>query len=86
MLVLAGFFESTIFYVLLLVACFGVIALIAFLLRKYVVKPHANEEDKLDEKKIAEEELNRILVPMDEGQVQKVEDENVEDNVHDDQK
>lgn len=86
MLVLGGFFESTIFYVLLLIACFGVIALIAFLLRKYVVKPHANEEEeKFDEKKIAEEELNRILVPMDEEQVQNVEDEKVEDSAHDDQ-
>lgn len=83
MLVLAGFFESTIFYVLLLVACFGVIALIAFLIRKFLIKPHEDADEKLDERKIAEEELNRILVPMDEEQHQ-IQEEKTENNEHDD--
>ena len=77
-------FQSPIFFVLYILLGFGAIALIAFLCRKYIpgLKPDKTE---IDEKKVAEEELIRILVPMDKENVEKNQEE-VKDNSHEGKK
>ena len=60
-----------IFDVLWMVLAFGGIALVAFLCYKFIpgLKVDKNDEVK-DESAIAEEELSRILVPMEEENVE----------------
>ncbi len=71
-------FQSPIFFVLYILLGFGVIALIAFLCRKYI-PGLKQDKTEIDEKKVAEEELSRILVPMDKENVEKNQEE-VKDN------
>ncbi len=64
--------NSPAFYVLYLLLGFGLIALIALLCYKYIPGLKVSKkDDHVDETRIAEEELNRILVPMDESNVLK---------------
>lgn len=65
--------NSPAFYVLYLLLGFGLIAVIALLCYKYIpgLKVSKKNDDNVDETRIAEEELNRILVPMDESNVLK---------------
>lgn len=65
--------NSPAFYVLYLLLGFGLIAVIALLCYKYIpgLKVSKKNDDNIDETRIAEEELNRILVPMDESNVLK---------------
>lgn len=58
----------------LLVAAFGLIALIAFLIKKFVINPKSNsvkeEKEKVKSKEdIAEEELNRVLEDIEDEEV-----------------
>ena len=58
----------------LLVVVIGVIALTAFLLKKYVINPKNKKENKDDDVKktkedIAEEELNRVLEDIEDDNV-----------------
>ena len=58
----------------LLVVVIGVIALTAFLLKKYVINPKNKKENKDDDVKktkedIAEEELNRVLEDIEDESV-----------------
>ena len=78
-------FDSPVFYILYLVLGFGVIALIAFLCYKFIPGLRSAKSDEpIDEKKVAEEELNRILVPMDEEDPA-VEEEPAEEEVEDEE-
>lgn len=71
--------NSPIFYVLYLLLAFGAIALIAFLCRRYI--PGLRNENKpIDETKVAEEELNRILEPMNEENVEVKKEEEKKDD------
>ncbi len=73
--------DSPALYIVYLLLAFGVIALIAFLCYKFIPGLKATKNDEpLDETKIAEEELSRILVPMDEENVEKKEDEEKKDD------
>lgn len=57
-------FNNPIIVILLLLAFFGVIALIVFILRKHL--PYFKDDDKpLSEEEAAKEALDRILVPIE---------------------
>ena len=61
---------SPVFTILWLVIAFGAIALIAFLCYKYIPGLKDNTKNDKTESEIAEEELNRILVPIEEELVE----------------
>ncbi len=72
--------NSPALFIVYLLLGFGAIALIAFLCRKYIPGLKGNKSNEpLDEVKIAEEELSRILVPMDEENVEIKEEETSKD-------
>jgi len=62
--VLDGFIDSPIFIILMLVAFFGVIALAVFLVRKYS-KHFRSDEGPKTAREIADEEVDRILVDVE---------------------
>ena len=65
-IVLEGIFD-----VLWMLLAFGGIALVAFLCYKYIPGLRVDKNDEVkDESVIAEEELERILVPMEEENVE----------------
>ena len=61
---------SVLWILLGLVAFFGIIALIVFLLRKYLKISNKNEKP-TDEAKIADENLSRYLQDVDDDETQK---------------
>ena len=80
-LILASVWENPGVILALLVAAFGLIALTAFLIKKFVINPKMKKEDKEENVKtkedIAEEELNRVLEDIDDKDVaDKVKDYN----------
>lgn len=59
-----SFIDSSLFILLVLVAVFGLIVLGVILIKKYSKHFQSNEKPKSD-KEIAEEEVNRLLVDVD---------------------
>ena len=57
----------------------GVIALVAFLIYRFL-NPKIKQDKQLDEKEALEEELNRVLEPIDDDEVAKEIAEYVEDD------
>ncbi|OPZ32123.1 MAG: hypothetical protein BWY98_01366 [Tenericutes bacterium ADurb.BinA155] len=80
-IIYADFWEKNIGWLipLILVAFFGVIVLIVIMIRKYA-KPFKNEEKPKSQEEIAQEELNRVLEPVQDEktaeQMQKFDQEN----------
>lgn len=73
-LFLSSIWENPGVILALLVAVFGIIALAAFLIKKYVINPKSKSVEKEKEEvktkeDIAEEELNRILEDIDDEKV-----------------
>lgn len=66
---------SPLIIILALLGIFGVLALIVFLLRKFVPSLRGDEEKPVSKEEAAKENLDRILVPIEE---EKAEEENVE--------
>lgn len=63
--------------ILILVAFFGLVALVVYVLRKFVPGLRGDEEKPQTKEEAAKQTLDRILVPIDEKDVQKNEkDEN----------
>jgi len=66
---------SPLIIILALLAFFGALALIVFLLRKFLPNLRGDEEKPVSKEEAAKETLERILVPIEE---EKAEEENVE--------
>ena len=68
------------FGIVIIIGIFALIALAAFLIYRFI--PGIREEKKpLDEEKIAKEELDRLLVPMDDNQaVNETDDKDIKKN------
>lgn len=65
-------------FFLILFAAFGLIVLAVILVKKYV-KPLQIKKD-IDEEKAAEEELDRVLVPIEDEEIRKQMDEDMKKN------
>jgi len=63
-MILSSLLDNPIFIIVGLVAFFGVIVLVVYLLRKYV-KAFTNQEKKVDRETAAKQDLDRLLVPVD---------------------
>ncbi len=66
-MILSSLLDNPIFIIVGLVAFFGVIVLVVYLLRKYV-KAFTNQEKKVDRETAAKQDLDRLLVPVDDEQ------------------
>ena len=53
---------------LIVIGFFAVIAIVAYIIHK-ILRPKLKDEDKQDEKKNAQEELDRILQPVEDDKV-----------------
>ena len=65
---LVSLLENTGFILLLILIVFGIICLIVWLIRKYIIKPKGDIDD---EEKIVEDDLNRYLETIDDENTQK---------------
>lgn len=65
---LVSLLENTGFILLLILIVFGIICLIVWLIRKYIIKPKGDIDD---EEKILEDDLNRYLETIDDENTQK---------------
>ena len=74
MKILAEWWQSPWFYLIGLLLIFGIIALLIFLMRKFVIKKNAKDEKPSDEV-IAEENLSRFLEDVDDPETLKQFDE-----------
>lgn len=64
-MILSSIADSPIFFILIILAFFGLIVLAVIMVKKYV-KPFQNTEEKKTDEEIAQEELNRVLVDFEE--------------------
>ena len=65
---LVSLLENTGFILLLILIVFGIICLIVWLIRKYIIKPKGDIDD---EEKIVEDDLNRYLETIDDENTKK---------------
>ncbi len=63
-MILSSLLDNPIFIIVGLVAFFGIIVLVVYLLRKYV-KAFTNQDKKVDRETAAQQDLDRMLVPVD---------------------
>ena len=66
MKILAGL--DTLWIFLIVIAFFAVVAIVAYVIHK-ILRPKLKEEEKNDEQKNAQEELDRILQPVEDDKV-----------------
>ena len=66
MKILAGL--DTLWIFLIVIAFFAVVAIVAYVIHK-ILRPKLKDEEKNDEKKNAQEELDRILQPVEDDKV-----------------
>ncbi|GEM_PF-6010393 len=64
-MLLSSIADSPIFFILIILAFFGLIVLAVIMVKRYV-KPFQNTEEKKTDEEIAQEELNRVLVDFEE--------------------
>ncbi len=67
---LSSFVDSPIFFIIIILAFFGLIVLAVSLVKKYA-KPFQNTEEKKSDEEIAKEELDRVLVDFEEDTKEK---------------
>ena len=66
MKILAGL--DTLWIFLIVIAFFAVVAIVAYVIHK-ILRPKLKDEEKNDEQKNAQEELDRILQPVEDDKV-----------------
>lgn len=66
-------------FILAIVLAFGIIVLIVILVKRYV-KPLQINKDEVDEEVAVKEELDRVLVPIEDEDIQKQMDEDMKKN------
>lgn len=66
---------------LILVGIFGLIVLLVILIKKFVFKKLQIKKEDIDEKEAVQQELDRILVPIDEDELKEQNKNKKEDEV-----
>lgn len=79
-MIFAAWYNSTGMILLWVILACGLICFLAWMIRRYIKQHSTQEEKPKDPKELADEELKRILKPVDDEETKKQMDEYKEDD------